>query len=379
MTGQEALSRMIPPGAKRKGKYREGVIQVWVTRGCDKACFHCTQGSNLSGKPHMITLEQFEQACKSLEGWWGVVGIFGGNPATHPQFDKICEILRNCFPKEQRGLWCNNPLGKGKIMRETFDPAVSNLNVHMDSKAYNEFRWDWPESRPFGLGQDSRHAPVHLAMMDVLQTTCGECSGRGGFYDRSNGERYLSDPEDGTEYQKCNECGGTGKVYDESKAWELISGCDINKHWSAMLCVFRNQLKAYFCEVAGAQAMLHQDDPSWPDLGLDPDRRYIKYEHDIRSPMYGLPKSEETYLWWELPMERFAEQVKYHCHRCGVPLRGYGELAQSNTGVEQTSPTHADIYSPKRLGRSVEVVTTLEQLGTSRVGRVIDYMQNAKR
>jgi hypothetical protein len=39
---------------------------------------------------------------------------------------------------------------------------------------------------------------------------CNNCSGRGGFYDRANGERYLSDPEDGTPWQQCPECEGTG-------------------------------------------------------------------------------------------------------------------------------------------------------------------------
>jgi hypothetical protein len=287
--------------------------------------FNCTQGSNLGGKPGMITVEQFEQACVSLRGYFGVVGMFGGNPAMHPEFAALCEVMKKHIPREQRGLWCNNPITEenARTMRHTFNPSVSNLNCHLNREAYRLFKTCWPESMPFGIDRDSRHAPVHLAMKDVIE--------------------------------------------DEGKRWELISDCDINKHWSALIGVFRGQVRAWFCEVAGAQAMLHQDDPDYPDTGYDPVRR-------VRDGMTG-----KESLWWQMPMGAFRNQVKKHCHECGVPLRGYGELAMAELGTEQTSKTHADIYKPKRRGTNVELVETLEQLGTSRVGRVIDYLANGKK
>jgi len=319
VTESEALIKMIPPGQKRPGKWREGVIQIWITRACDKACFGCTQGSNLAGNPGMITPDQFAAAVDSLAGYFGVVGIFGGNPALHPQFDVLCRILQEKVPRERRGLWCNNPLGKGKIMRETFNPNVSNLNVHLDREAYDEFKRDWPESKPVGLEQDSRHSPPYVALQDVIPSA--------------------------------------------EERWALISDCDINKHWSAMLCVFRNRLRAYFCEIAGAQAMLHQNNPAYPDLGLDPGIRY------------GGPRQ---LLWWQLPMTSFADQVRHHCHACGVPLKGRGELAQSSAGVEQTSKTHEDIYVPKRKGRAVQLVTDRSQLGNP-LDKMVDYLGNANK
>ena len=126
----EALSRMIAPGQPRNTKRNEGVIQIHVTRACDKACFDCTQGSNLRGPTHAMTPEQFEQVVLSLNGYFGTVGIFGGNPAVSPHFADYCEIIKKHVPFERRGLWCNNPLGKGKLMRGVFNPRVSNLNCH---------------------------------------------------------------------------------------------------------------------------------------------------------------------------------------------------------------------------------------------------------
>ena len=311
MNEQEAIAVMIAPGTRRPGKYREGVIQIWVTRACDKACYGCTQGSNLGGKPGMITVEQFEKAVISLKGYFGVVGVFGGNPAVHPKFDELCEVLADHIPFEQRGLWCNNLMGKGVVARQTFNPKVSNLNVHLDREAFIEFKRDWPESMPVGLTTDSRHSPPFVAIQDVIK-----------------------DPEE---------------------QWELISGCDINKHWSAMIGVFRGEVRAWFCEIAGAQSMLHQHEEDYPDTGM-----------------------VVTSDWWQKPLSDFANQVRKHCPACGVPLRGYGELSQKEDGIEQVSLTHIGVYNPKTKNREVQVVTEREELGKKSLGRFTDYLQNSK-
>lgn len=313
MTREDALARMVPPGRPRPGIWRQGVLQVHVTRACDKACFACTQGSNLAGKPVVIPVEEYARALDSLDGYFGVVGMFGGNPALHPQFPELCRILREKIPFEQRGLWCNHPRGHGSIMRQTFNPAVSNLNVHQDREAYEEFARDWPECRPYlkGLDTDSRHSPPFVALQDV-------------------------EP-------------------DEHRRWELIADCDVNKYWSAMIChVPGKGLRAFFCELAGAQAMLHAHDPSWPDLGL---------------PV--------TPGWWRRPMADFAAQVDHYCHRCGIPLKRFGPLANGGP-AEEVSATHADIYKPKVRHRRVELVT-LDTVRASRtVGKATDYIENGR-
>jgi hypothetical protein len=343
MNERECLSRMVSPGMKRPGKWLQGVIQIHVTRACDKHCYNCTQGSNFVGKNTFMPPIEFEKATISLRDYWGVVGVFGGNPAVSPHFEDYCSILRQQIPYEQRGLWCNNPLGKGKIMRDTFNPAVSNLNVHMDRKAYDEFRRDWPECRPFGLDKDSRHSPVYVAMKDVI-----------GLRD-----------EDGVPPNR------NGLSTGISKRYELISNCDINQHWSAAIGLFRGELRAWFCEIAMAQSILHQDEPDYPDTGTIPvGRRNIIHD------------SKTTYTlraWWELPMISFSQQVDKHCHECGVPLRGYGELAQSKDkdSVEQVSITHLGIARPKHKDRPVEEVHTLDMLETGKLERTTNYIQNS--
>ncbi|MDE2103067.1 MAG: hypothetical protein KGL39_37830 [Patescibacteria group bacterium] len=309
MTEADALAKMYAPGRRRRGIWYGGVLQIWVTRACDKSCFGCTQGSNLRGPYGRITPAQFETAVQSLDGYFGVVGVFGGNPALHPDFEELCEILARHVPFERRGLWCNKLFGKGAIARRTFNPDVSNLNVHLDQAAFDEFRRDWPESKPFGLDRDSRHCPPFVALADV-------------------------EP-------------------DEAARWQAIADCDINRRWSALIGVFRGELRAWFCELAGSQSMLHQHDPGYPDTGV---------------PV--VPG------WWRAGMETFADQVRTHCHACGIPTRGFGELAQAgDQGREQVSATHAAAFVSKSKGRRIELVTDNEQLGDS-LDLVTDYIGN---
>ena len=302
-------STMKSPQDRRPTIWRQGVLQIWVTRACDKACFHCTQGSNLKGKPGMITPDQFEKACDSLQNYFGVVGMFGGNPTMHPQFETLCEIMRAKIPFEQRGLWCNHPRGKGKAARITFNPNYSNLNVHQDQEAWDEFKRDWPECAPHlkGLDQDSRHSPPYVAMKDVIE--------------------------------------------NEEERWNLIGKCDVNQYWSALIGVFRGELRGWFCEIAGAQAMLHQNNPEYPDTG-----------------------AEVVPGWWDKPISAFETQVRHHCHDCGIPLKGYGQLA--NGGIaEQVSKTHLEIYQPKRTSRPIELIESLVQLNGN-VPKATDYIEN---
>jgi len=314
MNEAECLALMKAPGDRRPNAWHGGVLQIWITRACDKACFGCTQGSNLGGSPGFMTPDQFQIAVDSLKDYFGVVGLFGGNPAVSKHFEAICEIFRgSAIPFERRGLWCNNPLGKGRIMRETFNPLVSNLNVHLDRAAYDEFKRDWPESHPFGLTEDSRHSPVHGSMIDL----------------------GVPEPE----------------------RWERISRCDVNQRWSAMIGVFRGEVRGWFCEVAGAQAMLRQHDPEYPDTGV------------VVDP--GHPAS-----WWQLGMGGFADQVRQHCHNCLVPMKGYGELACNPNGREQTTVSYADVFKPKRVDRPVDLVTLATELGRP-LERTTDYLQNS--
>lgn len=342
MNEQEALSRMISPGMLRERIWMRGVLQIWITRGCDLSCFGCTQASNLGGKAARISMEQFRTAVESLVGYFGVVGIFGGNPAIHPEFETICNTLQELIPFKRRGLWCNHPRGKAALMNGTFDPTVSNLNVHLVRAAYDEFVTGWPACKPYLKGLDpSWPEAVELKKRDIkaYNHRVGDARHTPPFVAMQDLD-MLPFPD------------GTNQPNTEENRWELISKCDINRHWSAMICVFRDQLRGFFCEIAGSQAMLHQYEPDYPDTGvpITPD-------------------------WWKQSMQDFAAQARLHCHACGIPIRSAGELAVGGT-AEKVSATHAAVFKPKKPDRPVELVQLSTQLSETQVHRVTDYMEN---
>lgn len=300
MDFDQCVDKMVPPSAKRPGKWMQGVMQIHLTRGCDLACSNCTQGSQFSGKIHFMTLENFELACQSLKDYFGLIGIFGGNPAMHPKFPQICEILRSYFPKEKCGIWSNNPFGHATIMRQTFNPAMSNLNVHLKREAYDAFKRGWPESHPFGLEQDSRHSPVHGELVSLIPETTSQ--------------------------------------------WDMISNCDINRHWSAMIGQFRGAARGWFCEVAGGQAMLRQDDPEYPDTGVPITCSHCNGKGIVTDETEGVIQCPTCsgVAWWQQPMQAFKHQVSQHCSNCLVPLRGVGHLAVKDRTTTVTE-SYADL------------------------------------
>ena len=311
MNEKEALKRMVPPGQPRDGKPNHGVIQIHLTRACDKACLNCTQGSNLAGKTEFMPVELFREAAESLKGYFGTIGIFGGNPCLHPKFDDICHELRQLFPKAKCGLWSNNINGWGHVARVTFNPVVSNLNVHLDEKAYSEMRRDWPEARPFGLDRDSGHSPVFGSMIDI--------------------------------------------DIPEEDRWKAISQCDINQHWSAMIGMFRGELRAWFCEIAGAQSIVSQYREDYPDTGV--------------------PVTED---WWKLPMESFTDQVHQHCHNCVVPLRGKEQLSQDAEGYSTYTKHFKEVYRLKRSDQDKVKAKKLHQIEMNSNEKFTHYLQNGK-
>jgi hypothetical protein len=295
------IPQMVMPSQKRPGIWNSGVMQVWVGRMCNRACYGCTQGSQLAGKPGMISVDQYEQAIASLNDYWGTVGMFGGLATLHPRFPELCLILKGSdIPWHRRGLWANDINGHGAICRQTFNPACSNLNVHMDSEAADEIRRDWPEAAPFIKGEEK---------------------------DSVHGTPFVSPTDLGV---------------PENEMWQHISNCDVNRHWSAMICVVRGQLRGFFCEISASVAMLHENNPDWAGTG--------KPMEDI-----GVPIEPG---WWKQGQGHFEQQIRTCCPHCAIPLRRPGKQAVSDeTQAEEFSETHRFIAKPKTRSRPVEFVT----------------------
>lgn len=296
------MTYAIPATMKAPADKRAGwlVLQVMITRACSESCFHCSQGSNLAGKPVMMSVDEFEIAIKSLAGFPGTIGIFGGQPTLHPRFPELCEIMRAEVPYLKRGIWTNALNGHGRQCAITFNPQRSNINVHTNKDAYAEFEKDWPEVLRArqqhtldGRDQDSKHSSPWVAIKDMIP--------------------------------------------DEAERWKLIGNCTVNQFWSALVGTIPGRgLRAYFCELAYSQASMHaiaEDSDEWPDTGIFPHPG-----------------------WWKLPMAAFDAQVRLHCHSCGIAMNREGQLAIGGER-EEFSEIHRHIARPKVRDRVVEFVS----------------------
>lgn len=204
---------LLPPKAK-------GILQVIVTNRCDVHwCSNCTQMIPHQRERFDMTPANFRKAVRSLRDYPGIVGMFGGNPVLHPQFDDLCRIFQEeRADKRLRGLWTNNLLDKVDIAKETF--GHWNLNAHGNERAAAQMKQHLPHRLVWGDGKTNAHAPVMVAAKDLID--------------------------------------------DEQAMWATIEGCDINREWSGAVTQRNGELRAYFCEVAAAWDNVYDEDNGLP-------------------------------------------------------------------------------------------------------------------
>ena len=187
-------------------------IQIVITRSCDLfVCSNCTQLLPFRHDELHMTPDVFRQALRSLAGWPGIYGIFGGNPCSHPKFAELMQILREEVPNQhQRGLWSNNLLGHGSLVRDVFYPGARfNLNAHgSDAVAREMDRWVPGKRIPTSQARLSWHSAILVDWRDVGLT--------------------------------------------QAEWVQARESCDINRTWSAAIFERDAQAVAYFCEVGGA-------------------------------------------------------------------------------------------------------------------------------
>jgi len=270
------------------------IICVDVTNKCDLACSNCTRLLKNQDSLWEMTPENFRLALRSLRDFKGIIAMIGGNPCVHTQFEKLCEIFREEIPNQfQRGLWTNNYFKHREVIEKTFGGL--NLNPHNEERA-NEKLKDlhnvMVNQRGFNGGYyvgNSRHAPLLTAVKDL---------------------------------------------YPEKEMWEKISGCDVNREWSASIVQNNGNLRAYFCEVAASF-----------DLARGTDN--------------GHPVVEG---WWKKPIQDFGDQIKHFCTGCGVPARLRGSMDNEQIDTYTKSNSDLALKSEQNKGRKIKLLDSDEAL-----------------
>jgi len=165
---------------------------IEVNNICHQICAYCTRYIRhlRPDQKFNMDLATFRKALVSLDGFPGRLGIIGGEPLLHPQFEELCLIIRDEFkiPRIKTGLWTSDING--------LTNHIKLVNDVFGIVAYNPHS---PEQRKVEL-----HQPMTIAIEDV--------------------------------------------VPDEAYRQDLIDNCWVQNAW----CPSINPKGAFFCEVAQA-------------------------------------------------------------------------------------------------------------------------------
>ena len=136
----------------------------------------------------------------------------------------------------------------------------------------------------------------------------------------------------------------TDKPIKTQFGWHIIQLDDVRDVKIPSITEIKEQLKA----------MLMQDQADYPNLG-----------HEV------------TPGWWNKGIDDFRDQVDFHCHRCGIPLKHRGDFAINGT-QEYVSKEFSPIYKPKIKRRQVTLIRSLDDSQHLRLNRVTEYIKNSK-
>jgi len=181
-------------------------IQIEITNACVLQCGNCTRFCGHHKKPYMLDFGAFATAVDSMAGFPGMVGIMGGEPLLHPQFEAMCTYALSKIPRDQLGLWTVLPQ-KFVRYRETICETFGHIFINDHTRS------------------DIYHAPLLVSAKEVYA------------------KKYPEDPK---------------RAYDEM--WQSIDRCWVQNSWSASI----NPHGAFFCEVAAAMSVLFDGPKGWP-------------------------------------------------------------------------------------------------------------------
>ena len=169
-----------------------------ITTVCCNSCMYCSRYMRHTpnkDRGHM-SLEYFEKALDTLLDWPNRIGLMGGEPTLHPDFARICEIMRD--PKRNHPNY--HRLMNRYSLFTTGGPSYEKLREVIG--------WTFHYVEVFEHNPDQTaicmHQPTTLAIQDVIE--------------------------------------------DANLREELINDCWVDKTWCATI----NEYGAYFCEVAAA-------------------------------------------------------------------------------------------------------------------------------
>lgn len=277
-------------------------IQIELTNACIHNCSNCTRFCGHHKNTFFMDFETFKRAVDSLEDFDGTIGIMGGEPTLHPEFERFVSYLGEHLPEEKQKK--ENPFihPQKDFMSAMHDQEWENFSIRDDcGKAMGIIN---------GAGLWSAMGKAYKRNYELIQDVF---------------KRQVLNDHNNTMLHQPILISRKDLGIDDETWMKLRENCWINQMWSASI----TPKGCFFCEVAAAMDMLFDGPGGWP-----------------------IEKG-----WWKREGKELEEQTHW-CEYCGIPLMTF--TRDANEEVDDVSPTLLEmlkkVESPKLGTRHVNVL-----------------------
>ena len=254
------------------------IIQIDVTNACVHTCSNCSRMCGHHKKPFFMNFETFRKAVDSLDGFEGTIGIMGGEPTLHPEFERMSKYLASKYPKKDNS-----------YLIEPTDDFIRNLKFEEMTVTEKYYEEAGDNARVTGPGLWSSLISKYGEYYELIQDS---------FLYQCVNDHTIS-----CYHQPVMVCRKDLGIPDDE--WiRKRDNCWMQMNWSASI----TPKGAFFCEVAAALDNLFDGPGGWP--------------------------IEEG--WWKRKPEDFGDQLHW-CEWCGLALETRSRDA--NEGIDDVSET----------------------------------------
>ncbi len=204
------------------------IIEIDITNACVHRCSNCTRFCGHHREPFFMNFETFKRAVDSLLDFGKTIGIMGGEPTLHPQFEQFVKYINDKYPIPIKLAATRKPLtnfvdymrDKNFFYSEALNHRKGFLLLTSLTRKYYEHFEMIQDTFNYQLVNDHQNPSLHQPLL------------------ASRKELGISDEE-----------------------WiPLRDKCWIQNMWSASI----TPKGAFFCEVAGSLDMLLDGPGGWP-------------------------------------------------------------------------------------------------------------------
>lgn len=93
-----------------KSPQHQKIIQIDITNACPHSCSNCTRFCAHHKQPFFMDFQTFQRAVDSLVDFPGMVGVMGGEPTLHPEFERFVDEYAQKIGGNQRSRRACDPI-----------------------------------------------------------------------------------------------------------------------------------------------------------------------------------------------------------------------------------------------------------------------------